>query len=81
MVGLFEAKTHLSELVARAQAGERITITRHGRAVAQLVPPEPDSRDRRANRQRIARWNATFATRGIQLTRDEIRDMVEEGRA
>lgn len=37
-VGLFEAKTHLSEYVARAEAGEEVIITRHNKPVAKLVP-------------------------------------------
>lgn len=37
-IGLFEAKTHLSELVARAEAGEEVIITRHNRPVARIVP-------------------------------------------
>ena len=38
-VGAYEAKTHLANLLKRVERGEHITITRHGRAVAQLVPP------------------------------------------
>ena len=37
-VGAYEAKTRLSELLDRVEAGERITITRHGRPVAHLTP-------------------------------------------
>ncbi len=37
-VGAYEAKTHLAELLDRVERGERITITRHGTPVAQLVP-------------------------------------------
>jgi prevent-host-death family protein len=37
-IGLFEAKTHLSELVARAEKGEEVVITRHNRPVARIVP-------------------------------------------
>lgn len=37
-VGAFEAKTHLSELLAAVEAGESITITRRGKAVAVLSP-------------------------------------------
>lgn len=37
-VGAYQAKTHLAELLDRVEGGERITITRHGRAVAELVP-------------------------------------------
>jgi prevent-host-death family protein len=38
-VGAFEAKTHLAALLDAVGAGEQITITRHGRPVARLVPP------------------------------------------
>jgi prevent-host-death family protein len=41
IVGSFEAKTHLSELLARVEKGETITITRHGTPVARLVPARP----------------------------------------
>jgi len=37
-MGLFEAKTHLSELVARAEQGEEVVITRHNKPVARIVP-------------------------------------------
>ena len=37
-VGLFEAKTHLSEIVARAEAGEEVIIMRHNKPVAKIVP-------------------------------------------
>jgi prevent-host-death family protein len=40
-VGLFEAKTHLSELIARAERGEEVIITRHNKPVAKLVPVVP----------------------------------------
>lgn len=37
-VNIHEAKTHLSRLLARVQAGETIVIARAGKPVAQLVP-------------------------------------------
>ena len=37
-IGLFEAKTHLSELVSRAERGDEVIITRHNRPVARIVP-------------------------------------------
>jgi prevent-host-death family protein len=37
-VGAYEAKTHLPQLLDRVEGGETITITRHGKAVAKLVP-------------------------------------------
>ncbi|MCS5691054.1 type II toxin-antitoxin system prevent-host-death family antitoxin [Cyanobium sp. FGCU-6] len=43
-VGAFEAKTHLAALLDAVVAGEQITITRHGRPVARLVPPDDQVR-------------------------------------
>jgi prevent-host-death family protein len=37
-VNVHEAKTHLSRLLARVEAGEEIVISRGGRPVARLVP-------------------------------------------
>jgi len=45
-VGVHEAKTQLSRLLARVAAGEQIEITNRGRAVALLVPP-PTTGERR----------------------------------
>ncbi|CAN5682028.1 hypothetical protein BH24ACT13_BH24ACT13_14280 [soil metagenome] len=38
-VGVHEAKTHLSRLLARVSVGEEIEITNRGRVVARLVGP------------------------------------------
>jgi len=43
-VNLNEAKTHLSRLIERVQAGEEVIIARSGKPVARLVaiaPPPP----------------------------------------
>jgi len=46
-VNVYEAKTHLSQLLDRAAAGEEIVIARAGRPIARLVPLEgPPSRRR-----------------------------------
>ena len=42
MIGACEAKTHLPQLLDRAARGERLTITRHGKPVAQLIPVATD---------------------------------------
>ena len=39
IVGAFEAKTKLSELLDRVEQGEEIVITRRGKPAARLVPP------------------------------------------
>lgn len=38
VVGVHEAKTHFSKLLARAEAGEEILIARSGKPVARLAP-------------------------------------------
>jgi prevent-host-death family protein len=35
------AKAHLTELVRRAEAGDEVVLTRHGRAAVRLVPVVP----------------------------------------
>jgi prevent-host-death family protein len=41
IVNIHEAKTHLSRLVERVEAGEELVIARAGRPVARLVPYRP----------------------------------------
>lgn len=43
---MHEAKTHLSRLVERVEAGEEIVIARGGRPVARLVPMTRRTRPR-----------------------------------
>jgi prevent-host-death family protein len=40
VVGAFEAKTKLAELLDKVEAGESVTITRRGKEVARLVAVE-----------------------------------------
>jgi antitoxin (DNA-binding transcriptional repressor) of toxin-antitoxin stability system len=44
-VGTFHAKTHFSQLLERVAQGEEITITKHDRPVARLVPANRPSRE------------------------------------
>jgi prevent-host-death family protein len=44
-IGAFDAKTRLSEILRKVEQGERFTITKRGKAIANLVPSE--SRDQR----------------------------------
>lgn len=46
IVNIHEAKTHLSRLLERVQAGERIIIAKAGKPVAILSPAEPRPPDR-----------------------------------
>lgn len=74
-IALFDAKNRLSELIDRVLKGETITITRRGKPVAQLVPPQAEgSRGRDA----VARLHA--ARRGVSLGKLKSRDLIAEGR-
>ena len=46
-VGSFEAKTKLAELLDKVEAGESVTITRRGKAVAQLIAVKSDGEQER----------------------------------
>ncbi len=52
-VGSFEAKTKLAELLDKVEAGETVTITRRGKAVARLVPAIVDAEERARRRALI----------------------------
>ena len=75
-MGVYEVKTHLSELVDRAERGETIRITRHGAPVAQLGPITP-SREERAQRavEEIRRLSKEWHLDGLSLI-----DLKNEGR-
>ncbi len=47
MVNVYQAKTQLSRLLDRAEAGEEIIITRNGRPVARLAPLRPARKPRK----------------------------------
>lgn len=76
-VGAYEAKTHLSELLEKVEAGEEITITRHGAPVAKLVPVKKEaSADERAAAIRRIQKLAT----GLSLGGLKIKDLINKGR-
>lgn len=71
-----EAKAHLPQLLDEVERGETIIITRHGRAIARLVP-EPGRR-----REEIAKTLAEleeFRKTMPPLTLDEILSARHEG--
>jgi prevent-host-death family protein len=68
---MFEAKSRLSELVAAAEAGETIVLTRNGRPVAELRPAvEPKG----LAVERIR------ALRGLRVRASDLRALIDEGR-
>lgn len=76
-VGAFEAKTHLSRLLDKVEAGEEVTITRHGEPVAKLVPVKP-ARTKKEVDALIAEIKRT--RKGTSLGGLSVRQLVNEGR-
>jgi len=76
-VGAYEAKTHFPELLEKVEAGEEITITKHGLPVARLVPvkKEATAEDRSAAILRIQKLAAS-----LSLGRLKIKNLISEGR-
>jgi prevent-host-death family protein len=76
-VGAFEAKSRLGQLLDWVEAGEEVVITRRGKVVARMVPPNmafDRERGRRAA-QRIREMR-----KGVTLGGLAIKDLISEGR-
>jgi len=74
-IGVYQAKTHLPELLVKVAHGEQVTITRHGRAVARIVPVGPV----RKREVRSVIEELKFMAKGRHADMS-IREMIEEGR-
>jgi prevent-host-death family protein len=77
-----DAKARFSELLARAEAGEQITIKRHGRPVARIAPLADDHdaaiTRRRKAREDFTRWRRLHGpTLGPGMT---TKDLIDAGR-
>lgn len=74
IVGAYEAKTHLPQLIEKVLHGEIIQITRHGVPVAHLVPVEikPNPGDVLDELRRFRK--------GKRLNGIHVKDLISEGR-
>ncbi len=76
-IGAFEAKNKLGTLLDWVANGEEVLITRHGKAVARLVPAIPSfNRDK----ARQAARSLLEASRGVTLGGLRIKYLVNDGR-
>ena len=76
--GVAEAKNKFTQLLERVQDGERITITKHGKPIAELsrpiVPPKLTGDERRAFMREFARRRDARPPLGISAA-DLVRAM------
>lgn len=76
-IGVFAAKTHLSDLVRRARAGESFLITQRGVPMARLLPA--GSADRTKSQAAAAKLREFMSNRPANKTID-IKALISEGR-
>jgi prevent-host-death family protein len=76
-VGAYQAKTHLSSLLEKVEAGEEITITKHGSPIAKLVPVKKraTATERAAAIERIKKLGESLSLGGLK-----IKNLIAEGR-
>jgi prevent-host-death family protein len=75
VVGVYEAKTNLSRLLEEVEAGETITITRHDKPVARLVPIQSEKRTPVEVIDAIKAFGREHRLEGMS-----VKDLITEGR-
>jgi prevent-host-death family protein len=76
IIGAYEAKTHLAQILDRVAKGERITIAKHGVPVAVLQPVDIA---RQTPVRTVIDQMRSFR-RGRRLAGLSLRELIEEGR-
>lgn len=66
-IGAYEAKTHLPALLERVERGERFTITRHGKAIARLVPLDERPEDAVSLAEELRQLRGDARLRGLSI--------------
>ena len=75
-IGIYDARSKLSELIERVQSGEEVVLTRHGEPVARLVPEK--RRRKGSGAATVARIRAL--ARRLNIRDVDVRKLIEEGR-
>lgn len=75
-IGSYELKTRLSEVLDAVEHGQTVLITRHGKPIARLLPPEAVKRKRVSRAvQSLMTFPRTSLPKGVT-----IKSLVSEGR-
>jgi len=75
-VGAFEAKNKFSELLLRVGRGTEVTITKHDRPVARLVPVSaPAAMERKRTTAELRALSKHYSLKGTA-----VRKLIDEGR-
>jgi len=80
-VGILEARNNFSALVERAEKGENVIITRHGKPVVKMVAVELEDEEERRERAREAVEAIWEMRKEVKPLGDvTIKDLINEGR-
>jgi len=79
-IGIYDARSRLSELVERVEAGEEVILTRRGQPVVRMVRAEAQARNK-ARAAAVKRIRALRRRMNLHITQAEIRRALAKGRA
>lgn len=78
IVNVHEAKAHLSEMLARVEAGETLVIARRNKPIARLVPVEAEAPPKKPRPMGLARGEFTVHPSFFEpMTEAELADWYE----
>jgi prevent-host-death family protein len=78
-IGIYEAKSRLSELVEKAEAGQEVIITRRGRPVVKLVRTKRQKEEVDSERSALIDEIAAFS-KTCKIGRVNLRKLIAKGR-
>ena len=78
-IGIYEAKSRLSELVEKAEAGQEVIITRRGRPVVKLVRAKRQKAEVDSERSSLIDEIIAFS-KTCKVGRVKLRKLIAEGR-
>ena len=76
-IGVYDAKTQLSDLISQVQNGERVTITVRGRPAVDLVPANADQA---ARREAAGIALLAMMEQGSHVSDAQLKELREDGR-
>ena len=79
-IGIYDARSRLSELIERVEAGEEVILTRRGQPVVKMVRAEAAMRNK-TRVDAVRRIRALRKRMNLQISQAEIRRAIVKGRA
>ena len=80
-IGVFEAKSRLSEVLAAVELGQEFTVTKRGAPIARIIPYHHAQYDEAAQRARQQRIDHCIQARGAAPVEGfDVHAAIQEGR-